>query len=189
MLARYPKYADYAKQAHDLEEQLKSAPLAPDALDAQRKQADLLAELARVSQLQETLLREMAVRREATDLLFPPLRHTKDIQAALPPRHLLLVFFSTAHNTYAFLLSKERYAQWRIDSPQQLERHVVALLRGLGNFDANRELPQSQVMDEAWRLAARDTTERAAGRLEDQPLREHRRVDCRARRIALVFAV
>ena len=159
LLAHYPKYADYAKQSHDLQEQLKSAALAPDALDAQRKQAGLLAELSRLSQLQEVLLREMGVRREASDLIFPPLRRTKDIQAALPPRHLLLVFFSTSHDTFAALLSKERYAQWRIESPQQLEHRVVALLRGLGNFDANRELTQAQVQDESWRLAARDVTD------------------------------
>ena len=113
-----------------------------DGKDAQRKQADKLAEIARMSGLQEQILREMAVRREASDLIFPPMRKTKDVQATLPRRSLMLIFFSTQINTYACLMSKERYELWKIDSPPTLEKRVVAMLRGMGNFDANREVAQ-----------------------------------------------
>jgi tetratricopeptide (TPR) repeat protein len=159
LLARYPKYGDYAKQVRQLRDDLAAAPLVADGKDALRKQSDMLAEIGRISGLQEQILREMAVRREASDLAFPPLRKTKDVQATLPNRSLMLIFFSTSHNTYACLMSKERYKLWKIDSPPTLEKRVVAMLRGLGNFDANREVAQSQLMDEAWRHSARDATE------------------------------
>ena len=64
LLTRYPKYAELADRDAQLHDDLIAAPLAADGADAQRQQAGQIAELGRLSGEQETMLREMAVRRE-----------------------------------------------------------------------------------------------------------------------------
>ena len=159
ILTHYAQYTAYSKQVKKLRGELTGQPLVADSLKATRAQADKLAEIARISGLQETLLREIALRREAAELVFPPLRHTRDVQAAMPPRSALLVFFKTSLNTYAFLMSKQQYMTWKLESPPVLEKNLSALLKKIGNFDANHEILESQLTDEGWRQAARDLTD------------------------------
>ena len=87
------------------------------------------------------ILREIAVRREPAELVFPPLRKTKDLQQALPAGHALLAFFATSNdNLYGFLFSKDKYAMWNVASPAQVNRHLTAMLRDMGNTDHNHQL-------------------------------------------------
>ncbi len=159
ILTSYPQYTAYSKQVKKLRGDLAGQPLVADSPKATRAQADKLAEIARISGLQETLLREIALRREAAELVFPPLRHTRDVQAAMPPRSALLVFFKTNSNMYAFLMSKQRYMSWKLESPPVLEKDLSALLKKIGNFDANHEILEGQLTDDGWRQAARDLTD------------------------------
>ncbi len=159
LLTKFPAYDGYAKQVRQLRADLGAAPLAPDKPEEQRKQADKLAELSRVSQLQENLLRQIALRREAADLVFPPIRSTRDVQNALAPRQLMLVFFTTSHHTHAWLMSRERYAYWKIEAPAQVEKRMTTLLRALGNIDANHDIAQDRLGDEIWHPAARDLSD------------------------------
>ncbi len=158
LLTRYPKYKELSQQVRKLRDELAGVPLAADNAVAQKKQNDILTEIGKLSAQQEVLIREIGLRREAADLVFPPLRATKEIQATLQPRQLMLIFFSTASNTYACLLSKDRYASWKIESPQTVEKRAAILLRTMGNFDSNREIQQTQ-LDDAWRTAARDVSD------------------------------
>ncbi len=156
LLSRYPAYAKMSQTARDLFAQIRKSPLAPETNDAQREQAALLAELNKVSQQQEVTLREIAVRREGAAIVFPPLRSAKDIKAALPPKTLLLTFFSTNKQLYAFLISNTRYANWQFNSTAQLDKHCLGLLKSLGNFDKNRELSIAQLSDTSWKQQAKD---------------------------------
>jgi CHAT domain-containing protein len=160
LFLRYPRYAEFAKQAHQVRDGLAAKPLAAVGAEAQRVQADKLAELGRLSAEQEALLHEMALRRESASIDFPPIRKTKEAQAALTPRQLLFVFFATHDNTYAWLLSKNRLAAWKIEAPPALlEKTVSNLLRAIGNIDANHELTRTELADDAWRGSSRDAFE------------------------------
>ena len=154
MLARYPKYAELAKRAADVRTQLAAKPLVDDAVEARHAQSTLLASLARISAEQEVLLREIAVRREPAEMVFPPLRKTEDIQQSLPSGHVLLAFFATQRNLYAFLFSHDRYAAWQIRSPGGLQKELATLLRELGNFDANHALSPTELAKENWRTSS-----------------------------------
>ena len=159
ILTQFPQYADYSKQVKKLRAELARQPLVADSPKEARAESDKLAEIGRISQLQETLLREIALRRQAAELVFPPLRETRDVQAALPPRSALLVFYATGHDTYAFLMSKQKYTAWKLESPPVLEKKLSALLKAIGNFDGSHEIPESQLADPNWRQAARDLTD------------------------------
>jgi hypothetical protein len=89
-------------------------------------------------------------------MVFPPVRHAKDLQRSLGGNRLLLMFFATSHNLYGGFYSTDRCSLWKIDNPALLEKRTAALLRSLGNFDANHELQESQLTDDSWRQAAKD---------------------------------
>jgi tetratricopeptide (TPR) repeat protein len=157
LLTRYPKYGPIAEQAKRLKAELISVPLDAASPDAARVQADKLAELGRVSAEQECLLREMAVRRENAEMLFPPLRTVKDIQTTIEPRQFIWTFFATGDGVYSWLISKNRCAAWKIESPSAvLEQKSAALLKSIGNVEGVHDFPRTQLADESWHAIARD---------------------------------
>jgi len=156
--SRYPVYVELGKRAANLRSQLKALPLLPNKenTDELRKQDELLAELTKVATAQEIILREIAVRREPANFCFPPVPKTKDVQAALPSGTVLLNIFATNRQIYATLLAKEKYASWKVERPELLQKKIIAMLRTMGNYDGARELPQTQFSDKAWEQAARE---------------------------------
>jgi hypothetical protein len=104
-------------------------------------------------------LREMSVRREAADIVFPPVQKMKVVQKSLAPGQLLLAFFTTSRTTHGWLFSNDRYAIWKLDNPAALEKKTAALLRAMGNYDGTRELQENQLADEGWKQLARETLE------------------------------
>ncbi len=57
LLTRYPKYDELAKQVRKLRTDIAAVPLAADGVAAQKKQAEVLVEIGRISGQQEVLLR------------------------------------------------------------------------------------------------------------------------------------
>ncbi len=160
LLTRFPKYAGVSRKARNLRAELTAVPLAADGADAVRNQAEKLAELDRLSAEQEAMLHELALRRENAEMVFPPLRKTKDVQAALLPRQFLMAFLTIGDGTYAWLMSKNRCAAWRVQAtPAVLDRQIALLLRAIGNMDANHTLSQNELADTGWRGEARATLE------------------------------
>jgi hypothetical protein len=161
LLSRYPAYVDLAKRAATLRTQLKELPLIPekDNTEQHRKQGELLDELASVIASQEVLLREIAVRREPANFSFPPLRKTKEIQAALPEGTRLLTVFAANRQLYAALFARDKYVHWKVERPDLLEKRIAAMLRAMGNHDGNRDLPQTQFIDKSWEAPAREAIE------------------------------
>jgi hypothetical protein len=156
LLAEYPAFHQLSQQAQKLRIELDGMPIVADDQLAVQKQRDLLAQLSTVSLQQEALLREIAVRRAAADLVFPPVRSLKDIQAGLPDGHVLLAFFQAKGELYGFLLNRERYHYWRVKSTVGLTKRITSLLRELGLYEANRELAIKELTDTAWKQTAKD---------------------------------
>jgi hypothetical protein len=159
LLSRYGGYAAASKQAREIRDELAGKPLVPESQEAQRKYSDALSTLAKASQTQEAALREIGVRREASEFLFPPLQKTKDLRATLPDGQLILTFFSTANKTYGFLLSNQKYASWNVANPGDVQARLIALLHELGNYDANKELTLQDLSGESWKKPARELYE------------------------------
>ncbi|HEY2827681.1 MAG TPA: CHAT domain-containing protein, partial [Pirellulales bacterium] len=156
LLTRYPKYADAADKVRQVRAEITKAGLNLDARDTQRTLMTKFNELASLSATQENILHEVAVRREPAQLVFPPVRHAKDLQRNLGSGRLLLMFFATSRNLYGGFYSADRSSLWKIDNPALLEKRIAALLRDLGNYDANHELQESQLTDDSWQQAAKD---------------------------------
>jgi hypothetical protein len=156
--SRFPAYTELSKRSAAIRSQLEQLPLVPDGENSELagKQSALFDELARLSAAQEAVLREIAVRREPAELVFPPMRDMKSVQEALPEGTVLLHLFAANRQLHAVLLSKDKYADWKVERPELLEKKIVALLRAMGNYDGLRDLPQSQFADTTWEAAARE---------------------------------
>ena len=76
---------------------LKQMPLVARDGPVLQAQSRALQELAEISAEQEGILRQMAVRREPADLVFPPLRSLKQVQRSLPSGHALLAFLAVGN--------------------------------------------------------------------------------------------
>jgi len=154
LLTRFPKYAALAKDAQTLREKLAAKPVVDDAIEARKEQAGWLNALAEISDAQEKILREISLSREPAEMVFPPQRLTKDVQAALPEGQVLLSFFATSENIYGFLYSREKYVTWQVHSPVALQKQLTNMLREMGNYDSNHELTHNELTKGAWRTSA-----------------------------------
>ncbi|HIQ22499.1 MAG TPA: CHAT domain-containing protein [Planctomycetes bacterium] len=154
LLAQYPAYAALKQQADAVRAELAAMPLVPDDPETAGKQRDALQRLAALSTLEEAVLREMAVRREPASLVFPPVRTTKQIQAALPEGHAILAFFLAKGNLYGFLLNREKYTYWRLQQTHLLGPRIVRLLSRMGHHGQDRQLSLTDLEDTGWQAAA-----------------------------------
>lgn len=154
--ARFPDYAKLSDAAAKIKTQLTALPLAPDKPEEIKKQSDLMGEWYKLSAQQEGLIREIALRREPTKLVFPPTTSVRSIQEKLPQGQVALITYATSRNLHAVLLSKSRYATWRVENAALLEKKTLAFLRAIGNLDGNGVLTMQQLTDPAWKVAARE---------------------------------
>ena len=156
LLAQYPAYAALAQQARQLRAAVDAMPLLPQDGEAFRQLQEQLARLGAVSVQQEAVLREIAVRREAAGLVFPPLKSTKEIQQELPHGNVLLAFFAAGGNLYGFLMDRDQYDYWQVKGTSLLAKRIVGLLRAMGHFEENRELSVKDLSDPAWKKASQE---------------------------------
>jgi CHAT domain-containing protein len=157
LLARYAGYDERSKKSRQLQTELRQAPLTPADQDAAKLQADKLAELAKLSLEQEVILREIALRREPCKLVFPPVRSTKQVQELLPKGHGLLAFYATARQSYAFLMTKDKYGYWQIkSSPKTFVTRVQSMLQKWGNYEQNKEVKAEELADDRWKTSAKE---------------------------------
>lgn len=154
LLAQYPAYARLSQQAQQVRAALDAMPLVPSAPDATNQLRTQLTSLGAISVEQEAILREIAVRREAAAMVFPPMRTTKEIQQSLPEGNVLLAFFVAKGDLFGFLLDQKDYNYWRVGGTPTLVNRITAMLRAMGHYDANRELTLKDLADSKWKEAA-----------------------------------
>jgi tetratricopeptide (TPR) repeat protein len=157
LFTRYPAYKDLLDQAEARRQELKALPLVQEDPEKAKKQGLAMEQLMAIGRKQELVLHEMALRRDPAAIAFPPLRTTAEIQKSLPPGHALLDFFIAGQNVYAFLLSHDKYAAWKVvATPQNLAHQSAIMLRQLGNINPTHELTPKDLADVAWRKTAKE---------------------------------
>lgn len=176
LLAEYPAYNELLLSAEKIRRELQALPLQPNDDQQKRVQAEKLEALSKISAQQELVLRQMAVRRHPSPLIFPPRIPTKELQKRLGDNQAALVFFSTARSMYAFLIGGENYTGWQISGVDALRKNVVGMLRAMGNYENNREVSVAELNNEdAWKKASsnlyetifRDTKSRLTDEIEE----------------------
>ena len=101
--ARFPAYQPLSKRATQLQLDLAAKPLKPvEETPEVKEQVEAFAALNEISQVQESMLASVALRRQAADMAFPPLIAHSTIEARLAPDEIALVLVNTAATTYLF---------------------------------------------------------------------------------------
>ncbi len=155
LLAEHPAYEQLSQATAKIRDKLKKIPLVTHDNALFQQQSQALSQLAAVSADQETILRQMAVRREPADLVFPPLRTMKEIQKGLPAGHAMLSFLVAGSQMHGFLLNREKHRFWTVRNPAGLTRKIAVLLREMGHHDQNREITLKELADTTWKQSAR----------------------------------
>lgn len=147
LLAKYPGFAELSKKAAAIQTQIAADPLAAED--------KLYAQLAEVSAAQEVILHEMALKRDASDFVFPPRLVVKDFQKRLPEGTLVLAYYAGSRGLFGFAIARDKYAAWPIATPTKLFGDVEECLRKLGNRDRHQPIERRELQDDSWRLIAR----------------------------------
>jgi tetratricopeptide (TPR) repeat protein len=160
ILNDYPHYKKLAVQSAAVRGALDKLPLVIEDQAERKEQIKLLADLGKLGQQKELVLREIALRREPAELVFPPHRTTQQLQDALPKGRALWSFYQAGGQLHSFILSNGKYAHWRISaSAAQRIKTLSELLRAMGHFSQNNQLTLEQLKDDSWRAPASELLE------------------------------
>jgi tetratricopeptide (TPR) repeat protein len=151
---KYPLWTAASRDARKSQEELDKLPLVPQDDQQVQQQRGLLAKLAQSTRNQETILREIALGRDPSSLVFPPPGTLKQVQSALGDDEAVLAFITTSRRWHAFLIRKGDFRAWAVKSPAEARKQLVALLRALGNQERNHALGIDQLQGEEWKEPA-----------------------------------
>jgi CHAT domain-containing protein len=154
LLVKYPKYADSSRAAAAIRDELRKLPAVPVDEHKIRQQADLLTKLAAETAAQELLLRAIALRRDPSEFVFPPLKKTAEIKESLTDRQLALAFFATTRAVYAFIFTRDKYNFWQVESPTKIRQQVIEMLKGMGHYSRDRTFTAEDLADQSWKEPA-----------------------------------
>jgi tetratricopeptide (TPR) repeat protein len=153
LLVKFPKFADLSRRSAELRAKLEVLPIAPTEEAQIKQQQELFADLARVSAAQEALLQLIAIERVPSELAFPPLRDTKEVQQQLPDGTIVFYYFVTSRNVHAFALAKDRYAFFTVPQPAKVKADMAELLKQMGLHDRSQPVAIEDLKANGWRAA------------------------------------
>ena len=154
LLGRYGNYAKLSTQAATLRNELEKLPLPPEKPEDVKKQTQLFDQLAQASTAQELILQDIALRREPSEFVFPPLRTVKEIQQSLTEEQLVLAYSVSERYILGFAMSKDKSSAWQIESPAAVVKQVGELLKQMGLADRKFGLDPASLKDEAWKATS-----------------------------------
>jgi tetratricopeptide (TPR) repeat protein len=155
LLQNYPGYEPLMNRAEEIRTSLHALPLMPEDRAQKEQQTKLLHELTRVSEEQETILRNMAVRREAADFIMPPAVTLAEFRKRLTSRQLVLYYASTSNASYGFALTKDKLSTFQIGVPSKVKADITALLKEIGNIDKNGNVSAETMGSSNWKTIAK----------------------------------
>ncbi|MEC7696275.1 MAG: CHAT domain-containing protein [Planctomycetota bacterium] len=154
-LTAYPRFGKLIQQANAIRGEIKQNQLLPEALKLGKQQDKLIGEYLKIAREQEKILRQMVVRREPVEMVFPPSGKSKDIQSRLGAGEAILMLHVASQAHYGFLVTKANQRVWRIESPRDAEENLKDLLRAMGHHEANSAVKLSNIQENRWRQPAK----------------------------------
>ncbi len=154
IMARYPEFVKLDDAGTELKKQIAELPVIPRQSKEALELGKLLKQLATVGDEQEKLLRKIAVSREPSELVFPFMQATADIQKQLKPTEAIMLFHVGKRSDHAFFITDKNHVYRKIDAPEKVRDALSELLRLMGHFDQGRELDGRILSDTSWRRAS-----------------------------------
>ena len=161
-----PKYKAMYDRANLIRTELLALPAKPEPRSPEGiQQGKLLEELAVISETQEAVLASYSLRREASEMVFPPQKNISEFQRSLRPDQLALVSLATSSGYHIFLLNSKAIKYAGLSDGRTVLRGVSKLLKDAGLMEAALDLKNLQ--DEDWKDSARDLKNKLFGDKSD----------------------
>ena len=154
-LTSAPAFGTLNRQAVELRSEIAQNDLLPDDFTLAKKQQTKQKKLAGIYAQQEKELLKMVVRREAVNMVFPPLRSAEEVQGGLKDGEAVLMFYVTKQAHFGFLMTKENQRVWKINSSKDVQSNLKSLLKAMGNHDSNSAVKLSELEQAGWEQAAK----------------------------------
>lgn len=167
LLQNYPVYEQLMTKTVELRDKLGGLPLVPDDRTQKEQQTKLLQELAATAEKQETILRNMAVRREAADAIMPPIARVSEFRNRMTSKQLLLYYATTSGGTYGFAVSKDKFGVFKLGTPTKVKADITLLLKELGNLDKNSNVSAETIASHNWKTVAKRLLKAVASDAKD----------------------
>ena len=152
---KYPQLARLSVESRKQLVRLQAMPTLPKDEVQLKTQREVLAKLTRLSEQQENVVREIALRREPSKLVFPPQPNLKAIQKAMKDDQAVLMFVTTQQGWHAWFIRRSEETYWSIKAPKAVRRDLAQLLRSIGNHDRNSAVQITEVTNDDWKSPAR----------------------------------
>ena len=150
LFLRLPEYQQAAQAGEQLQAELKRKWVAGSDTDEQRDLVKLWRSWTSTLDHREAMLTNLALDRVPSELIFPPLRTTNEVQSQLRPGQAVLVFHDTAAGLLGFLMTSNASTNWNCGPSGRLNGAVATFLRDLGNYDANHDMEADDLKSSAW---------------------------------------
>jgi hypothetical protein len=153
-LNRNTGYKQTIDRVKEITSQLKQIPFVPEPdSDDERQRKQLLSELATVSNAQESILASNSLRREPSEMVFPPMFSEKQIRAAIRPDQLALVSLATGNGYHFFLVDQSSVQYSGFFKTRILHRAIAGLLREIGASEIS--VDTKKINDTDWKKDAK----------------------------------
>ncbi|MDR0326766.1 MAG: CHAT domain-containing protein, partial [Planctomycetaceae bacterium] len=148
----FGEFQQLSDDARNVKRQLLNIPIVPQNPEQLAGQKNLFADFERVSLIQESALRVMALSRTKVPMMFPPPMSLADIRKELPENTSMLTFVESLGNVYAFLIDQRSMDVWRVEpeSPRAKPLHTLMTdyLRDLGNVAAGQPVGTKELANQ-----------------------------------------
>lgn len=158
LLNKYPQLGAATREAEATERQIRELPGRLGEPEADKQRQRLYEKLQTLSIAQEVLLNEIALRREPSEFVFPPLATVETIQNGLAADRAAIVFYAGATAMHGFAVTQDNVSHWVIEDPAAVRKATESLLKEIGNYTRNHVLTPDQLSGNGWRTPAAELT-------------------------------
>ena len=140
-----------AENVQNIKRQLVTLPIVPKNPEHVVGQKTLLMELQKQSEIQESILRVMALSRAKVPKIFPPTMSLEQIRKELPENTAMLTYTESRGSLYGFLIDRGSLAIWRVlpEGPRDKPLHalITEFLQDLGNGSAGQQIGSKELVN------------------------------------------
>jgi hypothetical protein len=159
ILTNFPGYRALIDAGQAIHDKLRAGPILPvDSAEA-KPLATLYNDWEKNVNQRRQMLAELAPRRLASAIEFPPLRTLPELQKTLAEGEALLMFHAAANSLYGFVATQTDVHYWTVGDPRRMRNAIGEFLRAMGNYGPNRPLPVADLQSSDWRKSAVSTFE------------------------------
>ena len=148
----FGEFNQLSDNVRNVKRQLLNIPIVPQNPDQIAGQKNLFADLERLSFIQESALRVMALSRTKVPQMFPPTMTLEQIRKELPENTTMLTFVESLGKVYGFLIDQRSMVPWLIqpENPRDKALHVLITdyLRDLGNGSAGQPIGTKELANQ-----------------------------------------